>query len=343
MNRTTASSSTEQGAAHGASADLPVISAGILVVDHLCTPIPHVPKAGELIQCDRLPLAIGGCASNVAIDLARVGVRVGVVGCVGRDPFGQFLVERLAVAGVETSGVQTLDDVGTSGTLIINVAGEDRRFIHSAGANAVMQASHISLDRVRRAKVFYVGGYLLMPALEQPGALRELFRAARERDVKTVLDVVLPGPGEHWPKLESLLAETDVFLPNEDEAAAITGLTDPCDQAKRFRDAGALTVVITRGEHGALLASDGHLVQAAPYPTQFVGGTGAGDAFDAGFIAGMLAGEGPIGCLKWGAALGASCVRSISATESVFTRKEALEFMATHEMKLTTVEDGNRR
>jgi sugar/nucleoside kinase (ribokinase family) len=315
------------------TSDLACLSAGILVVDHLSTPIARVPRAGELILCDRLPLAVGGCASNVAIDLARVGVGVGVVGCVGRDPFGQFLIDRLSAAGVETSGVQMLDEVGTSGTLIINVAGEDRRFIHAAGANAVMQASHIPLDRVRRAKVFYVGGYLLMPALEEPGALREIFREARRSGVQTVLDVVLPGPGNHWPKLESLLAETDVFLPNEDEAAAITGLSNPLDQAQRFRDAGAGTVVITQGEHGTLLVNDKLRIRAAAYPTQFVGGTGAGDAFDAGFIAGLLAGEDPIGCLKWGAALGASCVRSISATESVFTREEALAFMRQHQLK----------
>jgi sugar/nucleoside kinase (ribokinase family) len=310
----------------------PVLSAGILVVDHLSAPIARLPRAGELVLCDRLPLAIGGCAANVAIDLARVGVGVGVAGCVGRDPFGQFLVDRLKGAGVETSGVRMLDGVDTSGTLIINVAREDRRFIHAAGANAVMQASDIPLERVRQAKVFYVGGYLLMPALEGPEGLAALFRQARASGVTTMLDVVVPGPGEYWPKIEPLLAETDVFLPNEDEAAIITDLTDPLDQAKRFRDAGAGAVVITRGERGTLLVKDKLRIQAGAYPTKFVGGTGAGDAFDSGFIAGLLAGEDPIGCLKWGAALGASCVRSISATESVFTRDEALVFMRENEL-----------
>ena len=271
-------------------------------------------------------------AANVAIDLARVGVGVGVAGCVGRDPFGQFLVDRLTAAGVETSGVRMLDDVDTSGTLIINVAGEDRRFIHAAGANAVMRAIDIPFERVRQAKVFYVGGYLLMPALEGPDGLALLFRQARAAGVTTMLDVVVPGPGEYWPKIEPLLPETDVFLPNEDEAAIITGLTDPLDQAKRFRDAGAGTVVITRGERGTLLVNDKLRIQAGAYPTKFVGGTGAGDAFDAGFIAGLLAGEDPIGRLIWGAALGASCVRSISATESVFTREEALFFMRENEL-----------
>jgi sugar/nucleoside kinase (ribokinase family) len=305
----------------------PVLSAGILVVDHLSSPIARLPRAGELVLCDRLPLAIGGCAANVAIDLARVGVGVGVAGCVGRDPFGQFLVDRLTADGVETSAIRMLDDVATSGTLIINIVGEDRRFIHAAGANAVMRADDIPLERIRQAKVFYVGGYLLMPALEGPAGLAALFREARAVDITTVLDVVVPGPGDHWSKLEPLLAETDVFLPNEDEAAIITGLTDPLDQAQRFRDAGAGTVVITRGDQGTLLVNDTLRIQAGAYPTNFVGGTGAGDAFDAGYIAGLLAGEGPIGCLKWGAALGASCVRSISATESVFTREEALAFM----------------
>ena len=68
------------------------LSVGILVADHLCDPIDHLPCAGELVLSSRLPLAVGGCALNVAIDLAKLGVSVGVVGCVGADHFGRFLV-----------------------------------------------------------------------------------------------------------------------------------------------------------------------------------------------------------------------------------------------------------
>ena len=66
------------------------LCAGILVADHLCAPIPRLPKAGELILAERLVLNIGGCASNAGMDLAKVGVRVGLVGCVGRDFLGKF-------------------------------------------------------------------------------------------------------------------------------------------------------------------------------------------------------------------------------------------------------------
>jgi sugar/nucleoside kinase (ribokinase family) len=310
---------------------LECLSVGVLVADHLCEPISHLPVEGELVLAERLPLSIGGCASNVAIDLARLGVNVGVVGCVGPDAFGQFIIETLRSAGADVQDILPIEGSETSSSLVINVQGQDRRFIHAAGANNKLQARHIPRQRMLEAKVFYVGGYLLMSALE-PDGLAALFRAARASGVTTVLDVVLPGAGDHWAKLEPVLAETDVFLPNRDEAVVITGETEPVRQAERFRSAGARTVVITCGAAGSVLLAEGLRLRAGSYPTEYRGGTGSGDAFDAGYIAGLLAGESPENCLRWGSAVGSSCVRSISATDSVFTRSEAIAFMREHSL-----------
>lgn len=318
------------------AADVDCLSVGILVADHLCDPIEHFPAAGELVISPRLPLAIGGCAANVAIDLKRLGARVGVVGCVGRDAFGQFVIDELSAAGIEVDDVRQTSDAETSGTLIINVRGEDRRFIHAPGANALLQASDIPRERLQRARLLYVGGYLLMPALEgEP--LAALFREARSLGVRTVLDVVMPGPGDHWPKLSQVLAETDVFLPNQDEAAVLTGDDDPWRQAERFAQAGARTVVITRGEKGCVALSQAQRLQCGTFSLEYRGGTGAGDAFVAGFIAGMLGGQNLAGCLSWGSAVGASCVRSVSATESVFTRAEAEQFLRENRLSIETL------
>jgi sugar/nucleoside kinase (ribokinase family) len=312
------------------------LSTGILVADHLCSPIDHVPRAGELLLAEKLPLAIGGCAANVAIGLARLGIGVGVVGCVGRDAFGQFIKQTLSAEGIGVDLVRELDDVGTSGTLIINVRGEDRRFIHTVGANGAFRVDDIPVERVLEAKVLYVGGYLLMTYFEHT-ALADLFRRARAAGVRTVLDVVLPGPGDHWRSLKDVLAHTDVFLPNTDEAAAITGMKDPVAQAEKFRSCGAGVVCITCGGEGTVLVSDSLRVRAGVYRVPFIGGTGAGDAFDAGYIAGLLAGQDALGCLKWGSALGASCVRAIGATESLFTRPQLLEFLQHHELELVQI------
>jgi sugar/nucleoside kinase (ribokinase family) len=314
--------------------DVDCLSVGLLVADHLCAPISRLPNAGELVLADRLELNIGGCASNAAMDLARVGVKVGVVGCVGHDAFGRFVSDTLRDANVDIASIKQIAGVGTSGTLIINVEGQDRRFIHSIGANGHLTVADIPRERIGRAKVLYVGGYFVMPALAAD-ELAQLFREARAAGVKTVLDVVLPGPGDYWPALERLLPECDVFLPNDDEAAVITGLADPRAQAERFRQAGAATVAVTCGEAGTVLVTDGLRVQAAAHRVPYVGGTGAGDAFDAGYIAGLLAGGDALECLAWGSALGASCVRSISATDSVFTRPEAEQFIREHPLQWT--------
>lgn len=315
---------------------LDCLSVGILVADHLCDPIDHLPQPGELVVSQHLPLSIGGCASNAAVDLARLGVRVGVVGCVGRDAFGRFIVEKLAAAGADTTDIHELEGVETSGTLIVNVTGQDRRFIHCVGANGRLTAKHIALDRVRAAKILYVGGYRLMPALD-PHELAAVFRQARAAGVTTVLDVVLPGPGDHWEALVPVLPETDVFLPNSDEAAVITGLADPLHQAERFANVGARTVVITCGAEGSVLVSDKVRMRAGIFPVEYRGGTGSGDAFDAGYIVGLLNGEDEAGCLRWGAAIGASCVRSVSATDSVFSRVEAEAFMRDHKFSVERI------
>jgi sugar/nucleoside kinase (ribokinase family) len=250
---------------------------------------------------------------------------------VGRDYFGRYIIDTLAGAGVDVGEIHQLEDTETSGTLIVNVKGQDRRFIHSVGANAKLTTDHIDLERVKASKVLYIGGYLLMPGMD-PRALAELFRRARAWGVKTVLDVVLPGAGDHWNNLAPVLKETDVFLPNTDEAAVITSTNDPVEQAERFLNAGARTVVITCGAKGSVLLTDSLRLRAGVYPIEYRGGTGSGDAFDAGFIAGLLNNEDAAGCLRWGTAVGASCVRSISATDGVFHRAEAAAFMNEHSL-----------
>jgi sugar/nucleoside kinase (ribokinase family) len=217
--------------------------------------------------------------------------------------------------------------------MVINVKDQDRRFIASPGANTRFTVSHIPPELVSQARVLYIGGYLMLDALETEGMVK-LLRQARAAGTTTLLDVVGIGGEDCFDRVALMLPETDIFLPNDDEAAALTGKSDPVEQAARFRDAGAQTVVITQGDRGSILIGDGMRLRCGVYPTQFVGGTGSGDAFDAGFIAGLLAGEDPAGCLRWGSALGASCVRSINATEGVFDRIEAEAFMREHPLEI---------
>ena len=306
-----------------------VLCAGIIVADHICSPIPHLPAAGELVMAERLLLTIGGCAANAAVDLSKMGVRAAVVGRVGGDDFGRVVTEMLREQGVDISAVAVSPGYDTSQTLIVNVAGQDRRFIHTFGANAEFSAADIPLERVQQCRVLYLGGYLLMPNVRQE-ELAQVFAVARKAGAKTVLDVAVPEPAEYLSRLERLLPQVDVFLPNEHEGEQITGERDPLQQAEQFRRLGAGTVVITRGADGAVLVNDKVRLRAGVYPVPFVDGSGGGDAFDAGYIWGMLHDASAEDCLRVASALGASCVRAIGTTPGVFTRAECEEFLRTH-------------
>src|SRR6185369_15333976 len=163
----------------------------------------------------------------------------------------------------------------------------------------------------------------------------KIFQTARAAGVLTVLDVAIPDPRNCWPELAAALPHTDVFLPNIDEGRQLTGFDDPLVQAEKFRDAGAGTVVITCGGDGAVLVNPNTKLRAGAYHVDFVDGTGSGDAFDAGYIFGLLNGDSPARCLELGSALGASCVRQPGATTGVFTRCELDEFLARERIAVT--------
>lgn len=311
-----------------------VLGAGIVVADHICTPISHVPRAGELVLAEGMTLASGGCAANTAVDLAKMGVSSSIVGRVGDDLFGNVVGKLLERDGVNTSQLLRTAGSDTSQTLIINVKNEDRRFVHTFGANAQFRTDDISLDSITRSKVLYVGGYLLMPNFEQDGLIR-LFQHARQQGVITVLDVGIPGPGEYLSRLEKVLPLVDVFLPNTDEAHVILGIDAPQQQALRFHELGAKTVVITRGEAGSVLVNAKHRLEAGIFRMDYVDGSGSGDAFDAGYIIGLLRGCDETGCLTLASALGASCVRSIGTTAGVFTRSGCEAFLAHNQLKIS--------
>jgi sugar/nucleoside kinase (ribokinase family) len=313
------------------SAAARVVCAGLVVSDHVCPPLDHLPRAGELITVDELVLNIGGGAANTAVDLARLGVTAAVRARVGDDIFGRFATETLRAHKVDTRALMIDPTLATSQTLIVNVRGEDRRFIHSVGANAGFVASDLDAVLEQPPRVLHIGYFLILPRLDA-GELAERFARARRAGTVTVLDVATPGPGNYLEPLKVALPHTDVFVPNADEAELILGETDAIRQARTFHDLGARQVVITRGELGVVSVSDALRVRLGAYPIAFVDGSGGGDAFNAGYIAGVLEGRSELDCLKLASAVGASCVRAVGTTAGVFTRAQAEEFMGRHEL-----------
>lgn len=312
------------------------VCAGIIVADHVCEPVSRMPHPGELVLTPRIDLATGGNATNVALDLARLGRRVELLGCVGNDVFGDFVEQTLNDGGVSSRFLERSETQATAGTLVINSEGEDRRFIHAIGANADFTGKELTPEIIRQGRILYLGGFCLCEELT-PENVAAAFQEARRAGVTTVLDVVLSNNESTWERLIPVLPYTDVFLPNSDEAQVITGLAEPLAQAERFREAGAKTVVVTCGEDGAVLFSETTRLRSAAFPIDYIDGTGSGDAFSSGFIHGLLANGDLETCLRWGSALGASAVRTAGASTGVFTSDELNAFCESHPLEITSI------
>ena len=314
-----------------------VVCAGIMVADHICEPLDRLPEAGELLATENQILTIGGCALNTAVDLKKLGVSAKVLGVVGSDGFGEFLRREAYRHGLDISAVRVTDEFPTSQTMILPVKGEDRRFIHSFGANKALRADDFKPDVLQGAEVLYVGGYLIVPQLPQED-LVPVFQRARENGIKTVLDVVTPSEAKDLlAQLDAILPLTDVFLPNDDEGRNITGQGDPLDQARRFRDMGARTVVITCGSGGCVAIGPDGAYRAGAYTIEVVDNTGGGDAFDAGYIVGLLEGWPTDQCVRFASAVGASAVRALGTTPGVFGRDEADRFVQAQQLHIESL------
>lgn len=309
----------------------PVLSVGILVADIFVPPVARLPAAGELVSTEDFLVQPGGCAANTAIVLGRLGVSATVVGRVGADLFGELVERYLEERGIDTSGVRRTEGTGTSKTVALSVVGDDRRFFHTFGANGALTAEDIPDGALREAEVLYVGGYLVLPGLHQP-ALADRFRLAREHGTTIVLDVVVPTDHEglSLDDVRELLPLTDYFLPNEDEARALTGEAEPEVQAERIADAGARTVVIKRGADGAFVRSGDAAFGLAAPAIDAVEPSGAGDAFAAGLVLGLLEGWSLERSVRYASVIGASACTALGCYAGAFTRAQADAFLDAH-------------
>ena len=309
--------------------------AGLLVQDTFCGPLAALPAEGALHLVAAMPVKAGGCAANVAIDLRKQGVSVDVAGCIGDDSAGQALKSELMHHQVGVSRVRLIEQQPTSRTVILLIEGQDRRYLHLSGANSAFSIEQLSRTWLAGLKIFYLGGLFALPGvdLEQ---LATLLLFCRERGIKTVVDVVTSQNPGGIAELKALLPLVDIFVPNEDEARAFTGLTRPMDQVHSFRDWGANMVIITRGGRGSIACQQGRIFQCGAYQMDVVDPSGSGDAFTSGVIRSLLEGWGMVDMLRYSSALGASATRAAGTTDSVFAAEEAEHFVRNHPLSVTS-------
>ncbi len=282
--------------------------------------VPAFGQAERLV--DEARLVVGGSGAIFACGAAKLGLRVAFAGVVGDDMFGRFMCDRLQEHGIDTSAVAVLPERSTGVTVVLS-GRDDRAMLTFAGTIGDLRRSMIGADVLSRTRHIHVSSYFLQRALAPE--LPALFKEARDGEATTSLDPNWDPSGQWDNGLMALLPEVDVFLPNEVEALSMARISVVEDAIVRLRSSGAGTVVVKTAGQGAVAAQAGDAVSVAGIPTQVVDSTGAGDSFDAGFLAGFLGGQPLRRCLEIGNACGALSTRGIGGVSTQPTMVEALE------------------
>jgi sugar/nucleoside kinase (ribokinase family) len=283
---------------------------------------PAFGQAERLVE--RAHLTVGGSGAIVACGAARLGLRVGFCGVVGDDLFGRFLGDELEGRGVDVGGL-IAEPGGSTGVTVVLARPNDRAILTNPGTIGDLGSDLVDPVLLDGARHVHVSSYFLQRRLA-PGLLA-LFERVRGRGATTSID---PNwdPSERWDGgLSDLLARTDVFLPNAAEAAAIAAVPDVEAAVVALAEQAPL-VVAKAGRDGAIAARGGQLVRAPAPRIDAFDTTGAGDAFDAGFLASRLAGDDLERSLAIANACGALSTRALGGVDSQPTMGEALSLVA---------------
>jgi sugar/nucleoside kinase (ribokinase family) len=299
-----------------------VVCVGSLVADVLARPIDELPERGTLGLVEQISLRGGGCALNTASALVRLGLRAAVVGKVGADPLGDYLVELLDERGVDGRGVVRDDETPTSATVVLVGSDGERTFLHLPGANAALRAVELDDDFLYAGRALHVAGALVLPSLDgEPTAA--ILREARRRGLVTSVGTAYDATGR-WDRLLPSLPYLDLLSCALAEARAISGEREPARMATWLRAQGAAAVAVTMGADGCYAVSESFDAQVSPPPVLALDGTGSGDAFAAGLLVGGLAGWSFADAVRLANATGALATTAVGAVEGIRGLDETL-------------------
>jgi ribokinase len=280
---------------------------------------PRFPAPGEAILGKNFRRAPGGKGANQAYAIARMGTPAAIVGAVGQDAFGDEMVANLLEAGVGTRGVARRADVASGTAMIILDATGQNQIVVANGANDTLTAAE-----VRAQRDLFAQSRAVVVQLETPlESVEATLRLARETRVLAVLN-----PAPYAPVGDALLHLCDWIIPNENEAAKLSG-SAVHDAASAAGAAVAIKmrsacprVLVTLGANGAWLDTPEFTGHVPGFKVQAVDTVGAGDTFIGAFVTRLVEGAGPREAARFGCAAAAIAVTRRGAQASIPSREE---------------------
>ena len=307
-----------------------VSAVGLYILDVLGRAMSAIPAPGQVDFIDEIRLTVAGTAGGTAVDCAKLGLKTRAVGALGDDEKAAFVRATLARHGIDDSAMQALTDVPTSATMLPIPASGERSAWHVRGAS-----DHFSLTpEIERAAldadIVHLGGTGLLNAFDGEPS-RRLLAQAKQAGCTTTLDLIVARP-EVVELIDPLMPFVDYFIPSIDEARVLTGLDAIEPIADYYLARGAQHCVLTLGSEGSYIAGPEGLREMIPplADITIVDTTGCGDAYSAGFIAGLSQGWGVVFCAYFASVAAALVAAGLGSDAGIESMEQTLEMANAH-------------
>ena len=303
-----------------------VASLGIHIVDILGRPVTAIPPGQNVDILEEIRITVAGTAAGTSIDMAKLGLDVMAMGALGKDELGNFVVNTMQSYGIDTARLRRKDGVQTSATMLPIRPNGDRPALHVPGANGELTWGDLDLDAIARADFLHMGGTSLMPKFDGEPTVRVL-RYAKEHGVTTTFDLVAIDRPDLLELIEPCLPYIDYFMPGLDEARMMCKLDARQDVIDFFLDRGAGHTVFKMGVQGSSIASRDGEIRLPALEVPVVDSTGCGDAYCAGFIAGLGMGWSVEEAGRLGTAAAGLVITGLGSDAGIVNLDETVAFM----------------
>lgn len=304
-----------------------VISIGVHILDVLGRYVSKIPDGQGIALIEEIRITAAGTAAGTSVDLAKLGCQVIAVGAVGNDEMGSILIGILDRYGIETKYMVTKEGVQTSGTMLPIRPNGERPALHVMGANAHLTFADIPTQLFAAADFVHVAGFYLMSKFDGNDTV-ETLRHAKAAGATTTMDILGVKQEKMAEKILPCMPYLDFFMPNLEEAQMITGMTEPEQMCDFFIKAGAKHVVLKMGARGSLLiGGDGSRIRVPAFKVEVVDTTGCGDAWSAGFIAGLSRNLSLQDSCELGSACGSLVASGLGSDAGIVDYESVCDFM----------------
>ncbi len=265
--------------------------------------------------------ATGGGATNTAVAFARLGLRAGILAAIGEDESGKAVLKELGGEGVDTSLIVKLEKFQTAYSAIITGKGFDRIILTYGGATThLRKEKQIRWRKLGKSKWFYVSSFHSKSSI-----LKKIFSFAAKKDIKVAWN---PGKSEirqGLKALEPLLKKASILFLNREEAVILTGGKSVKETLKKLQKAVPIAV-ITMGRKGSAAFDGKRFYRERARKIRVKDSTGAGDAFNAGFLTAIIWGKGIQKALKLGARNAEAILVEMGAKNNLLSKKQAKSY-----------------